>query len=189
MIRNFMKVNIKSFFILILFLILFLPSIIGLLNIKDSPIIDVCNDLSIFSINNYMLESKEVSIFPETQNISCLGKLSSDSEILKSQKFFILLKLFNYLILSLLFKKSSTREFLLLSIISVLISLKYNPDISYWYLLKEYLIIITCFGLFKNINLLSKLDNLSKYLFILFSFTLLGSLVLLGWINVWKFKR
>ena len=187
MIKNFIQANIKSFFILILFIILFLPSIIGLLNIKDLPIIDTCNNLSIFSINNYMLESKEVSIFPETQNISCLGKLTNDNQILKSQKFFILLKLFNYLILSLLFKKSSTREFLLLSVISVLISLRYNPDISYWYLLKEYLIIITCLGLFKNINLISKLDNLSKYLFMLFSFSLLGSLALHGWTSVWKY--
>lgn len=178
---------IKICCILFLLLILILPSLIDFLSITPYGNTLECKKTYFPLLNSYNLKSTEISIYPGIGNIKCLGSLNPNNEIIKSQRFYTLLKTLSFSILLIPFKKDYYFKYGFFGLISILISFRYNPDFSYWMLLKEYLLIVIFFELHHKTNLSNKLDDLSRIFYFFICTLVTIFLFFFGWKEVWKY--
>lgn len=183
-----MKNKLNNVSIVFLILLLFFTNLINILPLSENQENQDCERVNYFMTSLANVEIEEVSIYPEFEKIKCLGKIK-DNKLIKSQNFYSVIKFFNYLTLFLLFIKKPFLNIYLLGAFSLLISLKYNPDISYWYLLKEYLLIVIFFQL-NNSSKKLNINNWDKYA--LRSFYIICTIVTLAiyikdWKSVWRY--
>lgn len=183
-----MKHKSQNISIVFLVLLLFIANLFSILPLPETEDTINCEPVNYFMSNFKDVEIKEVSIYPEIENIKCLGKIK-DNRIIKSTNFYLLMKFLNYLTLFLLFIRKPDLNFLLFGTLTLLISLKFNPDISYWHMLKEYLLFFVIFQL-NNSSEKSILINWDKYVLKLY-FIIISIIsfviYLYDWKSIWKY--
>lgn len=176
---------------LVIFLLLFLtflPEFVGYTNPNYGNQNISCGGIDLLSFKNYSLENKEISIFPEFGNIQCLGKTSDITFVIKSSIFYSSIKFLSLFIIFLTIRKSKKSIFIILGFLSLLISYKFNPNISFWLLLKEFLLLFLFSEFFCNdFKNIKKLDIYAKKLYVIF-YIFLGLLILqVDWKILWKY--
>ena len=176
---------------LVIFLLLFLtflPEFVGYTNPNYGDQNISCGGIDLLSFKNYSLENKEISIFPEFGNIQCLGKTSDITFVIKSSIFYSSIKFLSLFIIFFTIRRSKKSIFMILGFLSLLISYKFNPNISFWLLLKEFLLLFLFSEFFCNdFKNIKKLDIYAKKLYVIF-YIFLGLLILqVDWKILWKY--